>query len=492
MINPLSIQSAQPSLRRLLLLGTGMLALFRSEAADLVGDWNAEAVAAIRTETTPPPLAARNLAMLHIAIYDAVNSLAGTHRPYLTNLPLSGPTSAEAAVAGAAHRVLINLFPSQTAAFDAALVDSLGRISDDLTRRRGLELGQSVADLVLSLRVGDGASTTVPYIPGATLGAWRRTPPYFRPPDLPHWAFVKPFALTSGYQFRPPGPPLLGSARYAVELNQVKDLGGAESATRTAEQALIARFWADFTYTVTPPGHWNQIARHVATSQGLSLGQTARLFALLNIALADAGIATWDAKYAYNFWRPVTAIQQADLDGNPDTVPDPSWTPLLDTPSFPEYVSGHSAFSAAAVAVLTRFVGTDSVSFTVVSDSVPGVIRSYSSFAAAADEIGMSRIYGGIHFLSGDLDGLSLGRAIGDHVIDNFLLPADPPSLVCYARRTAGNIEVVVEGTTGHPVILECSADLGEWIPVMTNTVPFAILDSVVGSHSFYRAKLVR
>jgi membrane-associated phospholipid phosphatase len=460
--------------------------------ADMLDDWNVQAIAAIRAETTAPPLAARNLAMLHIAIHDAVNSLTGTHTAYLTHLPPEGPASAEAAVAGAAHRVLINLFPSHRTAFDAALADSLAQLPDDLSRSRGEALGQSVADLVLDLRADDGASTTVPYIPSTAPGAWRRTPPYFRPPDLPQWGMVAPFALVSGSQFRPVGPPELSSARYAAECNQVKELGGVASVTRTAEQELIAYFWADFTYTVTPPGHWNQIARSAAGSLGLSLAQKARLFALLNLALADAAIATWDAKYAFNFWRPVTAIQLAAMDDNPETAADADWTPLLNTPSFPEYVSGHSTFSAAAATVLTRFLGTDQVSFTVESDSVPGVIRSYSSFAATAEEIGMSRIYGGIHFLSGDLDGLSLGQAIGDYVNDHFLLPLGDPPRLRVARRPEGTIQVTVDGSSESPSILEYSEGFGDWVPLMTGALPFAFDEPAVGSGRFYRARRLR
>ena len=489
---PASRRSGPPSWRRLLPLLACLLALLRSAAADLIGDWNAQAVNAIRNETTTPPLAARNLAMLHVAIHDAVNSLTGTHRPYAVSAPPDGPTSAEAAVVGAAHQVLVNLFPSQRAAFDATLAASLAGIPESLERSRGVELGRSTANTILGLRANDGSSTTIPYIPSAEPGAWRRTPPYFRPPDLPHWRFVRPFALSSGSQFRPPGPPPLDSARYATDLDQVKALGAADSPIRTPEQTLVANFWADFTYTVTPPGHWNQIARQVATSQGLSLPQKARLFALLNLALADAAIATWDAKYAFNFWRPVTAIPQADLDGNPATAADPNWTPLLTTPAFPEYVSGHSAFSAAAAVVLARFLGTDHAEFTVISDSVPGVVRAYSSFAGAADEIGMSRIYGGIHFLSGDLDGLSLGRAIGAFVDDHFLLPLGNPPRVRARCPTPNHLEVAVDGTAECPVILESSPNLADWHPLSTNTPPFAFDQPTPGPHRFYRARRVR
>lgn len=481
-----------PVLRGWLLGSACLLPALCVAQANRIGDWNAQAIAAVQRESTPPPLAARNLAMLHVAIHDAVNAVAGTHHPYAANFKLSDPASAEAAAASAAHRVLRSLFPSQRAAFDATLEASLNDLADDLERRRGIELGQTVAEWILSLRADDGSSTTVPYIPGTEPGAWRRTPPYFRPPDLPHWGFVRPFALTHGSQFRPPGPPPLGSARYAAEWEQVRELGGVASRTRTEEQTLIAFFWADFTYTVTPPGHWNQIARQVAASQGLSLAATARLFALLNIAMADAAIATWDAKYAYNFWRPVTAIPGADLDDNPETVADVGWTPLLVTPAFPEYVSGHSAFSSAAATVLARFLGTDHVSFTAVSDSVPGVTRSYASFAAAAEEIGMSRIYGGIHFLSGDLDGLRLGHAIAEYVHAHRLLPIGEPPRIATSLLPQGLVQVAVEGTAGCPFLLEASSNLADWSPVRTAVLPFVYQEPALGLSRFFRARLQR
>jgi hypothetical protein len=210
----------------------------------------------------------------------------------------------------------------------------------------------------------------------------------------------------------------------------VKELGAINSATRTAEQTEIARFWADFSHTESPPGHWNSIARDVAARQGNTLEENARLFALLNIAMADAGIVTWDAKYRYNFWRPVTAIREADRDGNPDTVADPGWTPLLVTPNFPEYTSGHSTFSAAAAEILRGFYGTDAIHFTALSDTLPGVTRTYDSLRAAVDEIGLSRVYGGIHFLSGDIDGIESGEALGKFVFDNFLVPIPEPTAI--------------------------------------------------------------
>jgi membrane-associated phospholipid phosphatase len=212
------------------------------------------------------------------------------------------------------------------------------------------------------------------------------------------------------------------------DFNQVKTLGAKNSPVRTSDQTEIAQFWSDGAGTYTPPGHWNQIAEEVALQRNTSLMDEARLFALLNIALADAAIAAWDAKYAYEFWRPVTAIQQADFDNNPQTTAgrrhserNTAWDSLIGTPLLPEYVSGHSTFSGAADAILANFFG-DNVGFTTTSSGLPGASRSYNNFAAAADEAGISRIYGGIHFLAADVDGLATGRALGNYVFDNFLV----------------------------------------------------------------------
>jgi membrane-associated phospholipid phosphatase len=224
----------------------------------------------------------------------------------------------------------------------------------------------------------------------------------------------------------------------------VKEIGAFNSQTRTPEQSQIARFWSAFSNTVTPPGHWNQIAQDISRRRGFTLAQNARLFALLNLGLADASIVAWDAKYAYNFWRPVTAIRQADRDGNPATVPDADWQPLLTTPSFPEYISGHSIFSGTAEAILVGILATDGVFFSATSDTLPGVVRTYQSLREASEEIGMSRIYGGIHFLSANLDGLAAGRLLGDYVVQNFLRPIEgprqDPRLNQPAAEFAGNL----------------------------------------------------
>jgi hypothetical protein len=398
--------------------------------ADVITDWNVIMINSLRSDNSAPPLGARNLAILHTAIYDAVNAIDRRYAPYFLDAAAPPEASPVAAAAAAAYQVMNGLFPGQNAIFESAFTLSLANVPPGPARDAGIALGLSTANTILNWRSADGASTSVPYIPSDAPGAWRRTPPFFRPELLRQWGDVRPFAMQDTDQFLPPGPPALTSPRYAEDFNMVKELGAINSATRTAEQTEIARFWADFSHTESPPGHWNSIARDVAARQGNTLEENARLFALLNIAMADAGIVTWDAKYRYNFWRPVTAIREADRDGNPDTVADPGWTPLLVTPNFPEYTSGHSTFSAAAAEILRGFYGTDAIHFTALSDTLPGVTRTYDSLRAAVDEIGLSRVYGGIHFLSGDIDGIESGEALGKFVFDNFLVPIPEPTAI--------------------------------------------------------------
>lgn len=392
-------------------------------AADAVLEWNEVLLDAVRADRTAPPLAARDMAMVHLAVFDAVNAVERTHDGYLPGrIKAKGNTSAPAAVASAAHRVLSGLFPNQRAAFDAALADSLADVRNGSPERKGVALGREVGDRMLALRADDGSTDVVAYQPGTEPGDWRPTPPGFQQsPALPQWPDVTPFAVRAADQFEPNGPPALTSREYTRAFEEVKSLGSATSTTRTADQTQIALFWADGPGTATPPGHWNEIAQDVAEAEGTSLAQNARLFALLNVALADAAVACWDAKYTFDFWRPVTGIRAADTDGNPRTEADPNWTPLIATPPFPSYTSGHSTFSSAAAAVLARFFGTDRVTFTTATDDLPGVTRSFSSFSDAAEEAGMSRIYGGIHWQFDNTDGQQSGEAIGNYVYDHVL-----------------------------------------------------------------------
>jgi membrane-associated phospholipid phosphatase len=286
-----------------------------------------------------------------------------------------------------------------------------------------VSLGHSVAEKILAWRSNDGASRRVCYTPGTAPGLWQPTPPGCKPALLPGWRCLTPFAISGVSQFPPRDPPPLTDPRYTAAFVQVKALGGVHSTVRTPEQTQIARFWEDGEGTVTPPGHWNRIAQTVSRDRGLSLPENARLFALLNIALGDASILCWECKYRHNYWRPIHAIRVADRDGNPDTTPDRCWTPLLPTPPFPAYTSGHSSYSGTAATVLAHFFGSDAVRFCTTSEGLPCVTRSFSSFWAAAEEAGWSRIYGGIHWDFDNLDGLAAGRALGDYVAGRFLLP---------------------------------------------------------------------
>lgn len=387
-----------------------------------VAAWNEQALDAIRATATPPPRASRALAILHVAIHDAHNGIARDYRQYLvTEDRPNASTSTAAAVATAAHDVLVNLFPTRATQFADEQAAQLALVPIGPSRTRGVAWGKAVAATMLAARASDGSSAVVTYTPGTGPGFWRPTPPAFAPALLPQWGDVAPFGVRPIEVFVPKAPPALHTARYAAEVAEVQSLGSATSTTRTADQTEIARFWANGAGTATPPGHWNQIARVIVAQTGLTVGEEARLFALLNMAMADAAVVSWKAKYEYSYWRPVTAIREADTDGNPLTIADPSWTPLLVTPPFPEYTSGHSTFSGAAAAVLKGFFGTDDIAFTAESDDVPGILRSYPSFSAAAAESGMSRIYGGIHFMSANRFGISSGTRVGNSVVKRLL-----------------------------------------------------------------------
>jgi hypothetical protein len=396
----------------------------RVNGGDVVTDWNAIALEAIRTDRTAPPRAAYILAMVHTSIFDAVAAIDQKYDVFKIDATAALGASPEAAAVAAAYRILIHFFPHQQPVLNLAYLQSLSQIQDGSAENDGIALGEFVADQMLALRANDGSEAVVAETPSTDLGKWRPTLPKYDGAALPQWPDVQTFALVDGAQFRPDGPPALDSAQYAADYNQTKDLGAKNSTTRTADQTQIAKFWADGAGTYTPPGHWNQIAQDAAANSGNSLIDNARLFALLDVSLADSGIAAWDAKYQYDSWRPITAIQQGDIDGNPLTVGDPTWTPLINTPPFPEYLSGHSTFSGAASTILTNAFGSN-YSFTTTSYGLAGITRSFTSFDQAADQAGMSRIYGGIHFNSANQDGLALGRNVGSYVTSHYFQPVN-------------------------------------------------------------------
>jgi membrane-associated phospholipid phosphatase len=380
-------------------------------------------------------VASRALAITQAAVYDSVVAIDGSFEPYHAHVQASRGASLEAAAAQAAHDALAVLFPSQASTFDSALAADLTGIPPGRARQ-GIDVGHEVAQQILDWRSIDGSGATVTYTPGTDPGDWQPTPPANLPALAPQWPYVTPFALTSGSQFRPAPPPALDSAAYTAAFDEVKSLGRADSTTRTAEQTQIALFWNDALGTAFAMGYWNRIAAQVVTDQSLSLVQDARVLALLNIAEADAHIACWDAKYTYNLWRPVTAIRAADTDGNPDTVPDANWSPLLVTPNFPSYTSAHSTLSGAAAGVLTALFG-DHYHFTVSAESV-SYTRSFDSFEAAAEEAGRSRIYGGIHYAFDNANGLAVGAEVADYVVGGFPLGKAAGNVIWLDANAAG------------------------------------------------------
>lgn len=419
---------------------------------DIATDWNAAVLNVIRDWTTrsddpypnrivpsAPPIVAYNLALIHVAMFDALVGVWGGYNTYQGHSPAPEGASAVAAAATAAYEVARTLYPEsqERLVWNATLHESLQGLPDGEAMELGIEYGRQIAATILNSRRGDGSDVTGDYLPGSQPGQWNRTAPNFLPPLIPNWGQVRPLAVPQIENFRPDAPPPLDSEAYAAEVDEVMRLGRLDSPERTAEQTEIARFWVDGPGTATPPGHWNRIAVEFGLAHESSLLENARTLALLNLALADAGIASWDAKYHYDLWRPIDAIRRADEDGNPATVADPHWLPLILTPHFPAYTSGHSTFSAAGAEVLTHLFG-DQVAFASRSDTHSGlhgrpltdsITRQFSSFHHAAQEASDSRIYGGIHYRFDGKAGLESGQAVGQWLVTHWLLPqTQPPS----------------------------------------------------------------
>lgn len=409
--------------------GLAGLALSVSAAsADVVTQWNEIMLQSVKTSAVPPPKASRAYAMVQSAVYDAVNSISRTHYQYqFMEAPAAG-ASQEAAAAAAAHAVLRGLFPTQASSLDTSLNTTLSGIGGSAqSKADGQALGALIGNKMLTLRANDHSNDVQTYTPKSGPGFWR--PEFGTPAVLPQWGNVTPFAMTSATQFRGTAhPPALNSPEYAAAVNEVKAIGAVNSATRNADQTNIALFWADGGGTVTPPGHWNRIAQTVATQQGNSLEQNARMFALLNLGMADAAINCWNIKYESEFWRPWAAIREADSAGNAAVVQDTTWAPLITTPNFPSFTSGHSTFSGAAATILGSLFG-DNVSFVSSSEGVANT-RSFTSFSQAAEEAALSRLYGGIHYSFDNEEGLNCGNAIGDYVSSNFLTTIPAPGVL--------------------------------------------------------------
>ena len=386
--------------------------------------WNRTLLVIVRTPGAQPATVhpTRSFAIMHAAIYDAVNVIDCTHKPYL--LGLSGVprgASQDAAAAAAAHEVLLALYPAFQTALDAVLQQSLAQSPDGNDKLQGVVIGQTVADRILALRSNDGSNAKpIPFVFGNAPGDYQSTPPNFpKQPQFTHWSRVTPFTLERASQFRLGPPPELTSDTYTDAFNEVKSLGIAKSTTASADQALTGRFWNG-----AIQNYWNEIAQTVSVAHNLTTAQIARLFALLNLTIADSVIAFYDTKYTYNFWRPVTAIRAADTDNNADTAADPNWLPEVgNTTPDPSYPGAHAVISAAAARVLTSFFKRDHFNFNVTSEVLPGVERSFSRISAAAEEATLSRIFAGVHFRFDLNTGQRLGREIAEFVVNNFLTP---------------------------------------------------------------------
>ncbi len=412
--------------------------------------WNANAgeaaITACLAPATNPLHESRMYAIMHIAIHDALNAIDRRYQPYVAGLPKTPGASPAAAVAAAAHDTLVAsiaelptaVFPQATcldpaiAGVDADYTAALAAIPGGPSKSKGIALGQASAAAILAARTGDGSDTLLvdaSYPQGTQPGEYRFTPP-FTFVFAPGWGQVTPFVLKDAAQYRPGPPYALDSKKYAADVNEVKRLGGDGTTTpsdRSAEQTEIALFWVE-----SSPLQWNRIARTATGQKDLNLWKSARLFALMNMAMADGYISSFDTKYLYNFWRPITAIRAADTDGNPATTKDGTWTPLVVTPPIPDHDSAHAVEGATAAQVMKRVLG-DNVHFATCSLTLPAgstcadphpVLRTYNSFTQAANENGVSRILVGFHFRHAVDDGLVRGRKVGDRAVDRYLQPA--------------------------------------------------------------------
>lgn len=387
--------------------------------ADDVTDWNLVATNAAFAAGQSPPVQTRTYAIMHVAIHDALNAIDRRNAPYALETRAAEGASATAAVAAAARDTLIALLPSQRESVERVYSDSVAKEPDERARARGVAIGQAAAALILSRRSTDGANATAAWSPGVLPGQYRPTPPANAMPIVPHWGNVAPFALRNGWHFRVDPPPDLSSDQYAYEVNEVKLIGGTISSLRTDDQVEIARHWYE-----ASGQSWNRIARNVSEQHQLDAWENARLLALVNIALADGYIGNFESKYFYNFWRPITAIRDGDIDGHLDTVGELEWNAYLNTPAIPEWPSGHATVGAAAAEVMERFFGTDYISFSsTAGPPYAGSTRQYHSFSHASLENASSRVLAGIHYRASCLSGLGQGQRIGEYVYYNFLRP---------------------------------------------------------------------
>lgn len=391
-----------------------------ARADDVVFTWNQIALTATVTAGQGPLPQIRSMAIVQLAVHDAVNAITGDYETYRPAADTPHHAAPEAAAIAAAHKALAGLFPGQSATFDAARLASLaaeGLTEDD----PGIDVGEGAAAAILAIAAADRSNqANFPYTaPGAgNPGVW--VPVDARPPVAPGWGNVVPWVLHRGSQFRPDAPPALASGRYTRDFIEVAELGAKQGSSRSQLQSDIARFWL-----AAPAVLWNQALRQLAAARGLDLSAAARAFALVYLAASDAGIACWDAKYAYNYWRPYTAIRQADLDGNPATFADPAWEIFLTHGQHPEYPSGHTTNSGAMAAALVYLFGEDpGVPLTITSPNTPGFVRHWVTPGEGVAEVIEARIWSGFHFRTADEVGARLGRQVAQFVVHRVLREA--------------------------------------------------------------------
>jgi hypothetical protein len=379
--------------------------------ADVVSMWNEKAGELLPKMGKQGPYVLRGLTMMHAAMFDAVNAIEQQYAPLKVDLRPPPGASPEAAAAGAARRILLELVPQERKAINAEFRATMEGVAESDATRRGAAFGEDVAVKIALWRTEDGSERLISYVPHSGPGLY--APTSTDPMIAPHWGQVVPWTMTSGHQFRPGPPPALDSVVWRRDVEETKAVGGKDSTARTSEQTNIARFHSQAEFPV-----WNAIARRVVAEHHLTLGASARLFALLNVAMADAHIAVYDAKYTYSFWRPVTAIHA----GSAGIVPDPRWESLILAPMHPEYPCAHCTLGAAAQVVMEAAFGP-AVSFQISTSAMPDAPRDYPSIAAFAEEEAYSRILGGIHYRNSWNTGAALGRKIGEQAVAGFMQP---------------------------------------------------------------------
>jgi hypothetical protein len=384
------------------------VALASLASADVVTDWNARAEAISVEKRILPPPNARGMAMLHVAMFEAVNAIERRYTPYKLRLTADAGLSKEAAVASAAHTVLAALHPDRQAALDAALKSSLAEIPDSAAKTKAVELGKTAAAEILAWRATDQSSAAEAYRPATKPGVYIAT----IIPVSSTYGGTTPWVLEKSSQFRPGPPPALDSATWTSDLNEIREMGGRNSTKRNAEQTAIGRFWF-----VTGPPAWNPMIRQLVAAKKLDPVDSARVFALTAMAGDDALIAVFDAKYHYNFWRPVTAIRNADTTGNGATPRDASWLPLGDTPMHPEYPCAHCITATAVGTVLQKIFGDTIPEVSMTSATAPGVTRKWTRLQDYIDEIALARVYAGFHYRFSAKTGDEMGRKIGERTV---------------------------------------------------------------------------